>query len=109
MELIKRQGIIVWLYTLKHINQLKSYGYVHYSSDKMKYALLYIDQSLTEKTVDKLKQLHFVRNVELSYRDTIDMTFKEAIGIPEVSPEETYGKEFFEAIAKEIKEHQAQD
>lgn len=113
MELIKRQGIIIWLYTLKHLNKLKNYGYVHYVSDRMKYAVLYVDEDLAEETIDKLRQLHFVRKVEPSFWDTIDMTFEdslnESLDESEVKSDTVFDEEFFEAITKQIKSHQAQD
>ena len=110
MHLIKRQGVIVWLYTLKNLNQLKRLGYVHYVSNRMKYAIMYVNNDLTETVVEKLQQLHFVRSVELSYRDNIDMTFKDSITPDLENDEESFfDKEFFEEITQQIKEHQAQD
>lgn len=62
-----RVGLIVWLYTPKYINKLKQYGMLHYVSRKLKYAVLYVDDNSIESTQEKLKKLHFVRSVEISY------------------------------------------
>lgn len=109
MEIIKRQSIIIWLYSTKNIKPLRKHGYVHYVSRKMKYAILYVDQRETEQAMTALKGYHFVRDVELSYRDNIDMTFEHAIEPSEgviieddlLLPEEDGS--FFENIAKSIK------
>ncbi len=106
MEIIKKQGLIVWLYTLKNINQLKKYGYVHYTSDKMKYAVIYVDESRVEEVIEKLSQLHYVRNVEVSHMDEVDMTFENVFPKVETPSEQqtSEGSSFFDEIAKQIKE-----
>ncbi|MGY4105680.1 YlbG family protein [Ignavigranum ruoffiae] len=109
MELIKRQGLIVWLYTLKHSNVLKRYGFVHYISQRLKYAVMYVDQDQTDKTIKQLEQLHFVRNVELSYQDDIDMTFADVFDQEDQDDSNHENGEFFLQIAEQIRENQAQD
>lgn len=79
LEVTKRQGIVVWVYTLRQIKNLKRYGYIHYVSNRMKYVVLYVDQAEVQATAEKLNSLHFVRKVELSHRPDIDMTLKNAL------------------------------
>lgn len=79
MNFIERQGIIVWVYTLKPLKQLKRYGLIHYVSRRMKYVVLYVNQSEVNETEKKLKQLHFVRKVEVSHRPEINMDFDHAL------------------------------
>lgn len=76
----KRRGIIVWVYSLRQLKNLKRFGLVHYISRKMKYILLYVNEEEVESTVEKIKKLHFVRQVEISYRPDIEMNFAEKIG-----------------------------
>ena len=54
LEVTKRQGIVVWVYTLRQIKNLKRYGYIHYVSNRMKYVLLYVDQEEAQTTAEKL-------------------------------------------------------
>ena len=68
LEVTKRQGFVVWVYTLRQIKNLKRYGYIHYVSNRMKYVLLYVDLEEAQATAEKLNSLHFVRKVELSHR-----------------------------------------
>lgn len=75
----KRRGLIVWLYSLKQINQLKKHGTLHYVSKKMKYAVVYIEDDMTELVQAKLERLHFVRSVEVSRLPDIDHTFEQAL------------------------------
>lgn len=76
----KRRGIIVWVYSLKQLKTLKRFGLVHYVSRKMKYVVLYVNQEAVEDTLNKLNALHFVRQVEPSYRPDIEMNFADRIG-----------------------------
>lgn len=78
-EKIERQSLMVWLYTLKHLKTVRKYGAIHYISNRLKYVVLYVNKDQADKVMQELKKYHFVRNVEPSYRDTIDMTFKDAI------------------------------
>ena len=76
---VKRQELIVWLYTLKQLKTVRKFGYVHYVSEKMKYAVLYVNADQVDEVMKQLNRYHFVRSIELSHRDEIDMTFKDAI------------------------------
>ncbi|WP_124058080.1 YlbG family protein [Vaginisenegalia massiliensis] len=78
-EMIKRQELIVWLYTLKHLKNIRKHGHIHYTSQRMKYAVMYVDAEHKDQIIKELQRYHFVRKVEESYRDDIDMTFKDAI------------------------------
>lgn len=78
-ELTKRQGIIVWVYTLRQIKNLKRFGYIHYVSSRLKYIVMYVDQTEVSDTVDRLNSLHYVRKVEISHRPEIDMTFEHVL------------------------------
>ena len=78
-ELRKRQGIIVWVYTLRQIKNLKRIGYIHYVSSRLKYIVMYVDQIEVSDTVDRLNSLHYVRKVEISHRPEIDRTFEHAL------------------------------
>ena len=42
MEQQERQALVVWLYTLKPIKQLKKFGNIHYISKRLKYIYLYV-------------------------------------------------------------------
>lgn len=76
----ERQELIVWVYTLKHFNKLKRYGMIHYASKRMNYIVMYVDQSKKEEITRKLSKLHFVRKVEDSPRQEVDMNFEDVLG-----------------------------
>lgn len=78
-ELTKRQGIIVWVYTLRQIKNLKRFGYIHYVSNRLKYVVMYVDQGEVKDKMERLNSLHYVRKVEISHRPEIDMTFEHAL------------------------------
>ncbi len=60
-----RQGIVVWLTSLKYARQLRRFGHVQYVSKKMKYVVFYCDQAKVEELMDKLSSFHFVTDVKL--------------------------------------------
>lgn len=76
--LTKRQGLIVWLYNLKNIKMLRRFGNVHYVSKKMKYAILYCNQSDLDAITDKLVSMPFIKRVEPSYKPFLKTEFENA-------------------------------
>lgn len=79
-EINKRRGLVVWVYSLKQLKNLKRYGLVHYVSRKMKYVYLYLDEERFAENMEKVQRLHFVRSVEPSYRPDVEMNFADKIG-----------------------------
>ncbi|WP_088104982.1 YlbG family protein [Halalkalibacter urbisdiaboli] len=73
-----RQGLAVWLTSLKFARQLRRFGNVHYASKKMKYVILYCDQDHIDETIGKLESFHFVREVKPSMRPFIKTEFQNA-------------------------------
>lgn len=63
-----RQGVIVYLYRLRNSRQLRKFGQIQYISKKMKYVVLYMDQTDVEANIGRLKKLKFVKHVESSVR-----------------------------------------
>lgn len=64
----KRQGIIVYLHSLKHSKMLRKFGNVHYVSKRLKYVVLYCDMDLIDKTMEKISSYSYVKKVEPSYK-----------------------------------------
>ena len=79
-QLTKRRGLIVWVYSLKQLKNLKKFGLLHYVSRKMKYVVLYLNEDTFEQTAERINKLHFVRKVERSYRPDVEMNFADKIG-----------------------------
>lgn len=74
----KRQGIVVWLQSLKQVKMLRRFGNVHYVSKRYKYAYIYCDMDEVEHIMEKLKTLTFVKKVEPSYKPFIKMEYDNA-------------------------------
>lgn len=77
MSLQKRDGLIVWLYNLKYLRVLRRYGYVHYVSKKMKYALLYCNGETTESVISQLTKMKFVRSIDYSHLQDVRTTYEK--------------------------------
>ncbi|MEC2074721.1 YlbG family protein [Metabacillus fastidiosus] len=75
----KRQGIVIWLHSLKQIKMLRKFGNVHYVSKKLKYVVLYCDMEAVEKTIEKLNTYSFVKQVEPSYKPFLKMEFESKV------------------------------
>jgi uncharacterized protein YlbG (UPF0298 family) len=74
----QRQGIIVWLYSLKHAKMLRRFGNVHYVSKKLKYVVLYCDLEEAEELMTKIKSFSFVKKVEPSYKPFLKEQFENS-------------------------------
>lgn len=85
MEQVERRALVVWMYTLKPIKQLKKFGNIHYISKRLKYIYLYVNQDEVESTMEKINSFHFVRKVEISPRDQVRMDFTQIL--PELREE----------------------
>ena len=85
MEQQERQALVVWLYTLKPIKQLKKFGNIHYVSKRLKYIYLYVSKDEVESVTERLSHFHFVRKVEPSLRQEIRMDFTHIL--PELREE----------------------
>lgn len=79
-QLTKRRGLVVWVYSLRQLKNLKRFGLVHYVSRKMKYVVIYLNEDDFAETMQKIEKLHFVRSVDPSYRPDIEMNFADKIG-----------------------------
>jgi uncharacterized protein YlbG (UPF0298 family) len=73
-----RQGIIVWLYSLKQAKMLRKFGNVHFVSKKLKYVVLYCNQEEAEELAVKLQSYSFVKKVELSYKPFLRVEFENS-------------------------------
>ncbi|AYV65896.1 hypothetical protein CHH55_00915 [Niallia circulans] len=74
----QRQGIIVWLFSLKQAKMLRRYGNVHFISKRLKYVVLYTNQSDVESIMEKINAHSFVKKVEPSYKPFLKMEFENS-------------------------------
>ncbi|MBS4198838.1 YlbG family protein [Bacillus sp. FJAT-49732] len=73
-----RQGLIVWLFSLKNAKALRRFGNIHYISKRMKYVVLYCAQDEAVALSEKLSSMPFVKKVELSYKPFLKTEFENA-------------------------------
>lgn len=78
MLFTERQGLAVWLHSLKNVRQLRRYGNIHYVSKKMKYVILYCDQAEAESVAERLRSMPFVKKIELSMRPYVSTEYQNA-------------------------------
>ena len=76
MELIERQGIIVWFQHRKNLKKIRRYGHLLYASNRMKYAVVYVDQDKIADIERRLLEYPFVSKVERSYKPFVSTTFE---------------------------------
>jgi uncharacterized protein YlbG (UPF0298 family) len=74
----QRQGIIIWLYSLKQAKMLRRFGNVHYVSRKLKYVVLYCNLEDTEALTQKISSYSFVKKVEPSYKPFLKMEYENS-------------------------------
>ena len=66
--LVERKGLIVWLHDTRQVKGLERFGSIHFISQKLHYAVIYLNADRVESTIRQLNKLSFVRKVEPSYR-----------------------------------------
>ncbi|TLF40101.1 DUF2129 domain-containing protein [Lacticaseibacillus zeae] len=76
----QRQGLVVWVYSLKQLKTLRRYGTIMYVSRRMKYVYLYMDRDEITAASNKLSKLRFVKRVEPSHRPELKTEFGSDIG-----------------------------
>lgn len=74
----ERQGLIVYVYQLKHAKSLRRYGHVQYISRKLKYVVLYCNRNEIAYTKNKIQRLPFVKDVVESYRPFLKNEFENS-------------------------------
>lgn len=75
---IDRQGLIIWLYSLKNAKSLRRFGNVHYISKRMKYVVLYCAKDEAVSLADKLSSMPFVKKVDLSYKPFLKTEYENS-------------------------------
>lgn len=74
-----RTGLVVWLKSKRNVKRLMSYGILHYFSNKMDYALLYVNSKTLEKTIDRLEKENDVKSVEISNLKDLPITYESVL------------------------------
>lgn len=74
----QRQGLIVWLSSIKHAKMLRRFGNVHYVSKKLKYAVLYCNQEEIDELMNKLTSYSFVKKVEPSFKPFLKIEYENS-------------------------------
>ncbi|MDQ0159206.1 YlbG family protein [Alkalibacillus salilacus] len=72
----KRQGLIIWFKHIKQAKKLRRYGHLIYTSKRMKYAVLYVNQEDLEDIEEELNELSFVKYVDRSHKPDIDTAYQ---------------------------------
>lgn len=74
---IERQGMIIWFQNRRNIKQIKRYGHLIYTSKKLKYAVLYVDQAAIEDVEQRLKKLSFILRITRSEKPFIRTDYEK--------------------------------
>ena len=96
LDVVPRRGLIVWVYSLKQLKNLRRFGYVHHVSRKQKYVVLYVDDIDVDETISRIEKQFFVRSVDKSMRPDINMNFDNRLGNKDVSNDKEEPVEFEE-------------
>ncbi|MDQ0231294.1 YlbG family protein [Metabacillus malikii] len=75
----KRQGVVIWLHSLKQVKMLRKFGNIHYVSKRLKYVVLYCNMEAVEQTIQKLTSYSFVKHAEPSYKPFLKQEFETKV------------------------------
>ncbi|USS92873.1 YlbG family protein [Fructilactobacillus ixorae] len=70
-----RTELLVSLFSVKQAKQLHRFGDVHYVSRRMRYAILFVNQAETSKSIQDLTKLRMVKKVEVAPTQTLAHQF----------------------------------
>ncbi len=71
----QRQGIIVYIHSMKHVKSLRKLGNIHYVSRRLKYVILYLNMEEVEGVTARLKKLNYVKKVDISHKPFVKTDF----------------------------------
>lgn len=72
---IERQGLIVWLHSIRNYKILRKFGTIHFVSKRLKYAVIYCDKESVEQVKKEISGISFVKEVELSQKGNIRLEY----------------------------------
>ncbi|GAX01884.1 YlbG family protein [Secundilactobacillus silagei] len=71
MDIQSRTNLVVYVASLRQVRQLKRYGHLEYVSKRMRYAIIYVNEEDAKETINRLKQLRFVKRIIESPRNEL--------------------------------------
>ncbi|MGT2866378.1 DUF2129 domain-containing protein [Streptococcus fryi] len=74
-DIQKKTGLTVYLYYNRDVRKLSKFGNIFYHSKRLRYAILYVDDSQVKTVTKHLEQQRFIKAVEPSQLDHIDQDF----------------------------------
>lgn len=95
-----RTGLIVWLKGKRNTKRLMNYGLLHYVSDKLDYALLYVDTKKVDQTIERLKKEQDVKSVEQSHLKDLPITYDDVLSDMKKEIEDKKEKEKLETFTE---------
>ncbi|MBM7701747.1 YlbG family protein [Metabacillus iocasae] len=75
---VERQGIVVYIHSIKQAKALRRFGNVQYVSKELKYVVLYCNMDQIDVTMEKIKSLSFVKRVVPSYKPFLKTEFENS-------------------------------
>lgn len=95
-----RTGLVVWLNSKRNVKRLMNFGVLHYVSNKMDYALLYVDGKNLESTLERLNKENYVKNVEVSLLRDLPSTYDDVLTEMQKEIDEKKRKKELETFSK---------
>lgn len=71
-KIVPRRSLIVYLRNARQARQLRRFGVVEYISEKLKYAVIAMDEADIASKKPLIERLGFVREVEVSHWPDVD-------------------------------------
>ena len=71
--LFQRKCLIIYLTNISDQFKLRKYGDIVYFSKKMKYCVIYVNQSDLKRIAEEISHLNFVKGIEISNQDQVNL------------------------------------
>lgn len=85
---VERQGLIVWLHSVRNYKILRKFGTIHFVSKRLKYAVIYCNKESVDQIKKEIGAISFVKEVELSQKNNIRMEYDSKKTDQDFEPED---------------------
>ncbi|KGX93285.1 hypothetical protein N781_12830 [Pontibacillus halophilus JSM 076056 = DSM 19796] len=73
-----RQGLVVYFQHMKNVRNIKRHGHLIYTSKKLKYAVLYVNEEEVDDVKARLKKLPYVTRIDESMKPFIRTEYENS-------------------------------
>ena len=95
-----RTGLVIWLKSKRNVKRLMNHGFLHYVSDQMDYALLYVDTKNLDRIIERLEKENYVQAIEQSSLKDLPIKYDDVLADMQKEIDQKKQKEKLETFSE---------